>query len=172
MPPRLSQKLTFDPKLTAYIAGLPDKMLHEAFPRVVNRIVPPIKASIIEKLPDGQASGTRALQSAKTQARFPHTIQLKKNVGRKTISDSTGLLLIVGVSSKAGHVNFDHGDKAKKGEGRLHKLWWIDGKREVYATPKFRKQTVDISLQVRLEFDGRINRMMTEEVRREMRKQP
>jgi hypothetical protein len=166
----LNYKITFNQAAIDKINELPKKIVEEIFPRVATRIVAPMKASIVAKLPDGQASGTRAKQSAKTRARFPHEVQLKNNVGRKTIRDTTGFLLIVGVSSKARHVNFDHGEKAKKGIGRLHKLWWIDGKHEVYATPKLRKQTQDIPLIVREEFQGTISKMLLEEIGKEVAK--
>lgn len=168
--PRLTNKITFDQRAIDYIEGLPKKMLDEVFPRVVGRVVAPMKASIVAKLPDGQASGTRAKQSRKTRDRFPHSIQMKNNVGRKTIRDTTGMLLIVGVRSEAGHVNFDHGDKAKKGVGRLHKLWWIDGVREKYASPPLRKQTQDIALQVRTEFEGKISKILIDEISKELAK--
>lgn len=169
MPPRLTSKVTVKQGIIDLIDSLPRKMLDGAFNRMVRRIDKPIRASIIKKLPDGQESGTRAKQSEKTRQRFPHEIQLKKNVRRKTIHDTMGTLIIVGVSSKAGHVNFDHGKKAKKGVGREHKLWWVDGVREVWHVPKYRKQVVDISLQTKLEFEGPINQIIKEEVKRELR---
>lgn len=151
------------------ITSLDRTIREKVFPRVLAKVAAPIKASMVAKLPDGQASGTRAKQSKKTRARFPHSITLKRNVGRKTISDTLGVLLLTGVTTKAGHVRFDHGDKAKT-TGRVHKLWWIDGVREVYATPMMRKQSQDISLLVHNEFAPKIERIVVDELRSELRR--
>jgi hypothetical protein len=159
----IRSKVTINQSAINLINSLPDKILNEIYPKVVNRVAGPIKASIISKLPDGEASGTRKKQSKTTKARFPN--HMRENVGRKTIHDSLGTLILIGVTREAAHVNFDHGEKAKT-EGRLHKLWWVKGAHEKFATPALRKQTVDIPKQVRAEFEGTISKTFVEEIKR------
>ena len=166
----VKSKLTVDRSALLRLEGLPKDLRDKVFPRVAVKVLQPIKASIISKLPDGQSGErTRLKQSKKTRLRFPHNIQLKKNVGRKTIRDATGALLIIGVNSKAAHVNFDHGDKALT-IGRTHKLWWVDGEHEVYHTPQERKQTQDIPELVANEFRGEVGRIFEEEVKAELQR--
>lgn len=162
---RIKSTVKINQAATSFIDSLPDRLLNEIYPKVVARVERPIKASIKAKLPDGQASGTRAKQSKKTQLKFPHAKQMRKNVGRKTIHDSLGTLILIGVTREASHVNFDHGEKAKT-VGRVHKLWWVDGINEQYANPPLRKQIVDIPLQVRTEFEGTISQTFIEEIKR------
>lgn len=159
----IRSKVTVNQAAINSINSLSDKILNEIYPKVVNRVAGPIKASIISKLPDGQVSGTRKKQSKRTKARFPN--HMREHVGRKTIHDSLGTLILIGVTREAAHVNFDHGEKAKT-TGRVHKLWWVKGVREKFATPALRKQTVDIPQQVRAEFEGTISQTFVEELRR------
>lgn len=115
-------------------------------PNAMSKAVPIVRAAIqaeIIKSANGQVGDppSRSKQSAKARARFPY--HMKDRVRVRHVSDEAGVLKVVGVDNKAAHVNFDHGEKAKT-SGRVHKLWWVKGVREVYATPKLRKQTKDI----------------------------
>lgn len=165
----IRSKVTVNQAAINLINSISDKILNEIYPKVVNRVSGPIKASIISKLPDGQVSNdgrkppSRSKQSKRTKARFPN--HMREHVGRKTIHDSLGTLILIGVTREAAHVNFDHGEKAKT-EGRLHKLWWVKGTHEKFATPALRKQTVDIPKQVRAEFEGTISQTFVEEIKR------
>lgn len=164
----IKSTVTINNDVIKFIESLPRKVLDEVYPKVVGRVQEPIKQSIIAKLPDGDVGTedqppSRSKQSKKSRDRFP--TKMKKHVRRKVIHDELGTLIIIGVSMDAGHVNFDHGKKAKT-QGRVHKLWWIKGVREKYATPALRKQTQDIPLLVRAEFEGTINRMFVDEIRK------
>jgi hypothetical protein len=171
--PIIKTKLTVNPAAIKFIDSLPQKVIDEVYPKVISRVFAPIKEAIRVKLPDGDVAKSadeppsRTKQSKRSKARFPG--KAKESIGRKTIKDSLGTLFIIGVTSKAGHINFDHGGKAKS-IGRLHKLWWVDGVNEHYATPPLRKQTVDIPLQVRTEFEGTISAAFIDEIKKAMRK--
>jgi hypothetical protein len=158
-------KLTVDPRVSKMLDLLPDKVLREIFPKVIRRATAPVKDFIVGELKDGQVTGTRAKQSKKTRMRFPPEIQAKKNVGSKRVTDTTGTLVIVGVSSNAKHVNFDHGEKAKYGTGRKHVLWGkFDESRK--SPPLMRRQHVDISFRAKTEFAPKITVMFEKEVAR------
>lgn len=126
-------------------------------PRALDKAAVVIKAAMLPELPDGIESGTRALQSEKSRTRFPG--RMKDQVRRKLISDNTGVLKIVGVGSKAKHVNFDHGDKAKS-IGRVHILW---GKKA--AEPPLRRQLDDIPKIVESKVEAQVRTIVAATIR-------
>lgn len=141
------------------IDSMPKQLLDVAFPKVLRKLSAQMKAAVHRRLPDGDAGkNTRAKQSEKTKKRFPE--KMKRNVGSKTIRDSLGLLLIVGVKADAGHVNFDHGEKAIRGTGRRHKYWGHDPE----GGPKHRKQVQDIKTEVRVEFEPIVSKFVVSEL--------
>lgn len=131
-------------------------LTHSVLPRAMTKAAALVKRVMIPKLPDGVASGTRAKQTERVRAQFDQ--HMKDNVGTKLVSDSAGVLKIVGVTNKALQVNFDHGDKAKT-VGRHHILW---GKKE--HTPAYRRQMQDIPAQVKLETEGPVRAIIAAEI--------
>ncbi len=122
-------------------------------PRALEKAGAVVARAIKPELPDGEKSGTRALQSESAAKRFP--THMKDHVRRKLVSDATGVLKVIGVSAEAKHVNFDHGDKGKS-VGRVHVLW---GKalRKPPGGP-LRKQLRDIPKIVEGKVEGRYER--------------
>jgi hypothetical protein len=152
------------------VVNLPDtaqrNLITKILPHALGRAVPVVREALVSKitaLANGTATGTRERQSARTKAKFRY--HMKDRVRVKSVDDKAGVLKIVGVDNKAGQVNFDHGDKAKT-TGRVHKLWWIDGVREKYATPKLRKQTQDIPRMVYYEVGEQVANIIESSVRR------
>lgn len=142
------------PKLAALHDNVQGRLVKKVIPKAIAKAVPLVRQAILSKLPDGQTGdNTRSKQSAKSRRRFP--THMKDHVGVKKLNNQRVAMSIVGVTSKAKHVNFDHGDKAKT-VGRVHKLWWIDGKHEVFHTPKLRKQHRDIPKLVQAEVGDRV----------------
>lgn len=139
------------------INSLPTVIVEEVFPKVIRKVLEPAKRSMADKLPHSEESfdeygrSNKDKQSEKVKSSFIHHI--RDNVTHKTIRDKHGALVIAGVNTRAGQINFDFGDKAKS-QGRVHKLWWKDGTHEVYHDPRLRKQTQDIPEQVTREFRG------------------
>lgn len=160
---RVDVTLQISPEVVALADTVQRNLVDKIIPRGVIKVVPVVRAAIIRHLPDGRASGTRAKQSEKSETRFPHA--MKSRVRVKTVRDPAGVLKIIGVDRKAGHVNFDHGEKAKS-RGRLHKLWAVKGKEVRFATPKLRKQTQDIPRIVESEVGAQVLNTVEEEVRR------
>lgn len=144
--------LRVDPSVLNLGERLSRKMLEGPLPRALAKVGKIAIAAIKVELPDGDLPGpngqppSRTKQTEAMQARFP--TKLKNNVRQKiAASDKTGVLQLVGVTSKAKHVNFDFGDKAKT-IGRRHVLWDATGQR--VTTPERRKQTQDIPAKVKL----------------------
>lgn len=158
-------KLAFDisPKAKMLAETIPAKLLNEVLPGAFAEAVPLVREAIKDELPDGDDTGNSAKRSAKSQARFPR--KMNQSVSVKHISDSHGVLKLVGVDQRGAHVNFDHGNKAKT-TGRIHKLWWIKGVREKYHTPKLRKQKDDIPRIVKQKVGGKVERIMTGAIQR------
>jgi hypothetical protein len=100
--------------------SVPRAVIDQALPPAIHEISDLARESFRSKLPDGVASGTRALQTATTAERFPG--HMKEEVETKIIRDGDGILAISGVTRNAGQVNFDFGEKAKT-VGRRHILW-------------------------------------------------
>lgn len=156
---KIEASVRIDPRVLRMAETVPKNLIDRVLPRAFARVVPIVRRAIIDKLPDGTES--RKKQSEKSRKRFPHS--LKKSVGVKSIGDQSGTLKIVGVTDKGMHVNFDHGNKAKT-TGRLHKLWWVKGRREKFATPKLRKQNKDIPKIVRAETETRVVQIFTQTI--------
>ena len=118
----------------------------------MRKTVPIIVRAFLIHLPDGVASGTRALQTKKSRDRFP--THAKDKLVTKQMSDTFGVLQLVGVAKPKGtekgaaHIRFDHGEKARKGVGRKHVLW---GRFKETRTqpPLFRRQMYDVRELVR-----------------------
>lgn len=154
-----------------------NRKLHDTvLPRALSKVGKVAIAAIRVKLPDGDKPNASGLPASRTKqtgfegkwnrrtdhaARFP--TKLKDNVRQKiAASDKTGLLQLVGVTSRAKHVNFDHGDKAKT-TGRRHVLWDATGRRVM--TPEFRKQTQDIAAIVKLEVTAQAQAIVVSEIK-------
>lgn len=164
-------------ELVRRIDNAGDTLVRKILPPILRQVVPRIRSAIIGKLPDGQASGTRAKQTAKVAAAFPK--HMKDHVEDKQIADSVGVLQLVGVSSSAKQVNFDHGEKALS-TGRRHILWWPKARTTIVAKngrtmtlggeptrvhdPEFRKQMHDIPLEVNAEIGPEIERFVTQKL--------
>jgi hypothetical protein len=157
-------KVTFS--IPQEVVNLADRvqrnLVTKILPQAIGKAVPVVRDSIKRHLPDGVSTGTRAKQSAKAKARFKY--HMKDRVKAKMVSDVSGHLRIVGVDEKAAHVNFDHGEKAKT-IGRVHKLWWVKDKHEVYHDPKHRKQTQDIPRLVQAETQDQVQSIIEQHVR-------
>lgn len=134
----------------------------------MRKTVPIIKAAFLRHLPDGRASGTRDLQTEKSRERFPN--HMKDHLGSKQIKDPGGVLQIVGVTNKAAHVRLDHGDKARKGEGRKHVLWG-HFKADRTQPPAYRRQMYDIRERVRDEVQSRCFFIVIDALTKAIRKQ-
>lgn len=167
--------LRIDPALVRRLDRANDTLLRKVLPPIMQKVVEPIRQSMVKHLPDGVESGTRQKQSAATKKAFPG--HMKDNVIDKQLSDTVGVLQIVGVSTrKAGQVNFDHGEKAKT-TGRRHVLWWpkearvvgvkANGEPMTYGgkpfrvhDPEFRRQTYDVAAHVDAEVTGTITKIV------------
>jgi hypothetical protein len=141
----------------------------------MRKTVPIITASFKKHLPDGDLSGTRALQSPKSRARFPS--KLKNSLVSKQVKDHAGVLQLVGIGKKttrgkkpARHVRFDHGDKGRKGVGRKHVLWGRFNEKRTQP-PLYRRQVYDVRELVRLEVRDRCVQIVTDAVRKAIKKQ-
>lgn len=115
---------------------VPSAIIDKAMPPAMSAISAIARQSFEAKLPDGVASGTRALQSKATAAKFPN--HMKDEVETKIIKSDYGILAISGVGRGGIHVNIDFGDKAKT-VGREHILW---GK--AHANPPLRVQRQEL----------------------------
>lgn len=134
----------------------------------MRRCVPLLKFTMIKHLPDGRASGTRALQSAKARERFP--FHMKDHVASKQVKDPTGVLQMVGLTRKAQHAHFDHGEKALKGVGRKHVLW---GSYDTSRTkpPLLRRQQYDVKALTIAEAGPRCQQIIVESITRAIDRQ-
>lgn len=139
----------------------------------MRKTVPILVRSFRNHLPDGRASGTRALQSAKARARFPN--HMKDQLVSRQISDFYGVLQMVGVSKPTGktkgaaQVRFDHGDKARKGSGRKHVLWGhFDPTRT--RPPAMRRQKYDVRERVRQETKEQVIQVVVDAVSKAIQK--
>lgn len=144
---------------------VPRTVIDQAMPPAVTAISAVARESFAAKLPDGVASGTRALQSNATAARFPN--HLKDEVETKIIKSGYGILAISGVGRGGMHVNIDFGDKAKT-IGREHILW---GKGRANPPLRIQRQELqDIPRRVRDEVapiaEGIINTEITKAIQR------
>lgn len=126
--------------------------------KALGKAAKPIKEAIEQEVPDGVKTGTRDLQSETVRKRFPE--HMKDNVRIRTRSDIGGALKIVGVTAKAGQVNFDFGDKAYS-QGRQHIFW---GHRP--DPPVMRRQTDDLTARIEIEKKPEVLRILEEEVTR------
>jgi hypothetical protein len=151
----LKAKLIINPKVTKLLEKLPIDLLENALPKAYNAVTPYIKREMrgyIVRYANSDITGSRERQSASAKKRFP--TRMKDNIGYRTIKDTSGVLRVIGVTNKAAHVNFDHGDKAR-GKGREHKLWFREGHKYWHAgggkassSPAYRKQVRDIASMV------------------------
>lgn len=143
-------------------------LIREHLEPAMRKTVPIIKASFRKHLPDGRASGTRALQLESSARRFPN--HMKDHIGSKQVKDPTGVLQIVGVTNKAAHLHFDHGPKARLGEGRKHVLW---GKFNANRTkpPAYRRQMYDVRERVMNDVKDRVFFIIIDALTKAIRKQ-
>ena len=117
-------------------------LVQEQISPALRRCVPLMRRALLRHLPDGRASGTRALQSAKSRERFPN--HMKDHIASKQVKNAVGALQMVGLKSRVvAHVNFDHGDKAKT-LGRKHVLWGAPWDANRAKPPALRRQMYDI----------------------------
>lgn len=167
---RFGAKLTIS-KEVENLAETTERNLRKVIlPKVMDRAGPIMKKTMLglSEFPDSDKTGSKKKMSKNTrygkdgQDRWS---RMKKNVIIKKKTTQHAIMRIVGVSSDAKHVNFDHGDKART-TGRIHKLWWVDGKHEVYAKVNPRIQKHDIPKIVKYKTEGIIERMMLDELRR------
>ena len=105
-------------------------------------IVQPVLVAEIARLADGTES--RKLQTEKSKRKFPTKLSAETAIKRFRPRKNT-VLRIVGVKESAAHAKFDHGDKALRGEGRVHILW---GKAKAKVSP--RRQRHDIAALVKV----------------------
>lgn len=166
MPAKFDAKIVFNRQEIAKIDLIPTRLLDTVLPRALNKAVTVVKNSMRPKLPDGDQPNpndggvpSRTKQSKKSKERFP--TKMKQHIGSKTLQDRTGVAKIVGVTSQANHVNFDHGEKALTA-GRVHKFWWRQNGPN--KEPRIRKQTKDIKAIVIQETQAAIQSIIVKEI--------
>jgi len=131
--------MTLDPALVNLADGVTRELAYKVLPNALDAAAAIVEPMLIAELPDGDISGSRALQSAKSKAIW--NTKLKEQTGIKRVRPRKNTVLrIVGVKPAGAHAKFDHGDKAIQGEGRVHVLW---GKGFAKVNP--RKQRYDIA---------------------------
>lgn len=144
----MGTKLELSPLINSLENEFQKRLVQEAMPRVSDQIAVAAQASMIRRLPDGIASGTRAKQTKAVRAKFRY--HMNKQVRIKPLFDRTGVARLVGVETKAKQINFDMGKKAKT-VGRVHILW---GKGPAKVNPRIQRQEhTDIPAKVKAEIE-------------------
>lgn len=149
-------EMTIDPAIVKIADTVSRNLQNKILPKALDAAAKMVIPALIAELPDGRQDdgrgyGTRELQSRKSKERFP--THMKEQVGVKRFRAKRGAVLrIVGVKARsatgvgAGHVNFDHGEKAKS-IGRTHILW---GKGPAKVNPRVQKKDIARVVQVKV----------------------
>ena len=167
MSKKVGAEIILDKRLKNLSTNVERKLVTKVVPRAFAVGAKMMKASLKEQIikdANSDNTGSRKLQSDTVKKKFPY--RLKNTVRVKSKNNDHFVMKVVGVDRRGSHVNFDWGDKARKGGGRIHKLWWVKGVREKYAKVNPRVQRKDIPKIVMARDGARIALQIEKVIRR------